>query len=273
MWLTTILTLWGWYTCMSHSYKRSLRCRLAVQLLAAGVNIDGFGQLLRSDAAAAASVGGGESEGGSPSTVSGRAGLLMETLAQYPLYLAIENALEPGYTTEKFWTGFLASAVPVYWGSALAPLLMPAPLEVQLVPRGAGCGGEGGSTTLVRVQAYESWQGEATESQAGGGDVVVVTPARDTFIDMRAFESVQEAARFIAFLLAEGVEASLEGVSPLLDRYKWWRQGAAAGVAESGHHAPLWAGARALGWDSFVCRLGSFLAPRVCQDDGGVSDS
>ena len=41
---------------------------------------------------------------------------VLNRLGEYKFLIAVENSLEDGYVTEKFWQGFAAGTVPVYIG-------------------------------------------------------------------------------------------------------------------------------------------------------------
>lgn len=43
---------------------------------------------------------------------------LLARLGEYKFVIAVENSLEDGYVTEKFWQGFVAGTVPVYVGDS-----------------------------------------------------------------------------------------------------------------------------------------------------------
>eukprot|EP00455_Lapot_gusevi_P044905 TRINITY_DN5685_c0_g1_i2.p1 TRINITY_DN5685_c0_g1~~TRINITY_DN5685_c0_g1_i2.p1 ORF type:complete len:386 (-),score=45.64 TRINITY_DN5685_c0_g1_i2:225-1382(-) len=50
---------------------------------------------------------------------------LNHIIAAHPFFLGIENTNETWYVSEKFWQGYLAGSVPIYWGPPQAKLVEP----------------------------------------------------------------------------------------------------------------------------------------------------
>ncbi len=63
---------------------------------------------------------------------------------QYKFYIAMENTNKPYYVSEKFYTGYLANAVPIYYGAKEADIFAP-------------------KESFIRIESLESYEQIAQE--------------------------------------------------------------------------------------------------------------
>ena len=88
----------------------------------------------------------------------------ISTWAQYPFALALENAREPDYVTEKIFDAFWAGAIPVYLGASNVADFVPAGsyIDASTYPNGRALGGHLAylAATPGELAKFHAWRKE-----------------------------------------------------------------------------------------------------------------